>query len=347
MDGTINLKLIKRNSGVTPFKSGRVSQQTVGLGYIIIPEDVDRDNFVKTCFRTNKVSIIDDADGNVIHGCYITKEALQNVTFPKNVGEKGMAVVWVSQMLENQPMVIGTFSSTEKVTIRDDEAIQIEKVWDKGAVSITGNAKDGVLFVRVKGQQFGTMKIEVQGDENSLLEARSSGIIKVSSNKKVEVEAFEELTAKMIDPVTENESGINVNKDTLVVEANYGEGDDKNFSKTTVTTEGFITETKVGESSYKHTVNESMEETLFQNCIVKLEENKLTIQQGEAMLEISNGKWAIINNGTGLNELLTKIVDSIATLTVSTAVGPSGTPLPPTIQKTTELESLLKNFFNK
>ena len=48
MDGTINLKLIKRNSGVTPFKSGRVSQQTVGLGYIIIPEDVDRDNFEKT-----------------------------------------------------------------------------------------------------------------------------------------------------------------------------------------------------------------------------------------------------------------------------------------------------------
>ena len=73
----------------------------------------------------------------------------------------------------------------------------------------------------------------------------------------------------------------------------------------------------------------------------------MTLSQGEAMIEISNGKMAIINGGTGLNELLTKIVDAIATLTVSTAVGPSGTPLPPTIEKTTELNSLLKQFFNK
>mgnify|MGYP006920888275 FL=1 len=55
---------------------------------------------------------------------------------------------------------------------------------------------------------------------------------------------------------------------------------------------------------------------------------------------------SFINNSTGMNELMTKIVDAVKTLTVSTAVGPSGTPLPPTIQKTTELEQLLKKFFN-
>ena len=156
----------------------------------------------------------------------------------------------------------------------------------------------------------------------------------------MEVEAFEELTAKLIDPVTENESGISINKEEMTVSATYGEGDDKNFSKTTITEQGFVTETKVGETENK------AETTIFY-CTLRFEDKKATLSQGDAMIEISNGKMSIINGGTGLNELLTKIVDAIATLTVSTAVGPSGTPLPPTIQKTTELSGLLKQFFNK
>lgn len=344
---TIRIKRV-RKPGVAPVRKQGTVQQTTGFGYVLIPEGVDRDKFVDTCFRKNKISIIDDSEGNVIHECFISNEALQNITFPRKVGEKGTPVMWIAQSYMNQPMVVGTFTATNgKIPMRSDEEFSILREWDKGSLSITGSAKRGTLFISIRGQQFGTMKINALGDENAVLEVGSTGQVKVSGNKRVDVEAFEELTAKMIDPITENESGLTVNKDTLVIEANYGEDDPKNFSKTTVTEQGFITETKVGDTQYKHEVNETKAETMIFDTTLRFEDKKVTMSQGEAVIEISNGKLAVINAGTGLNELLTKIVDAIATLTVSTAVGPSGTPLPPTIQKTTELEGLLKQFFNK
>jgi hypothetical protein len=344
---TIRVKKVGKQ-GVSPVRKQGTVQQTTGFGYVLIPEGVDRDKFVDTCFRTNKISIIDDSEGNVIHECFISNEALQNITFPRKVGEKGTPVMWIAQSYMNQPMIIGTFISTNgRIPMRSDEEFSILREWDKGSLCITGSAKRGTLFISIRGQQFGTLKINALGDENALLEVGSTGTVKVSANKKVEVEAFEELTAKLIDPVTENESGISINKEEMTVSATYGEGDDKNFSKTTITEQGFVTETKVGETQYNHTVNENKAETTIFDCTLRFEDKKATLSQGDAMIEIRNGKMSIINGGTGLNELLTKIVDAIATLTVSTAVGPSGTPLPPTIQKTTELNGLLKQFFNK
>lgn len=345
--GTIRIKKAKKQ-GVSPLQKRGVSQQTTGFGYVLIPEGVDRDKFVDSCFRQNKISIIDDSDGNIIHNCFISNEALQNIKFPRKVGEKGTPVMWISQSYMNQPMIVGTFSPTNgDIPLRSDEEFCVNRKWDRGSLSIVGSAKAGTLFINVRGQQFGTLKINALGDENAILEVGSSGLVKVSASKKAEIEAFEELTAKLIDPVTENESGISVNKEEMAVFATYGEGEDKNFSKTTITEKGFVTETKVGDTKYNHTVDDNKAETTIFDCALKFEDKKVTLSQGDAIIEISEGKMSIINGGTGLNELLTKIVDAIATLTVSTAVGPSGTPLPPTITKTQELNSLLKKFFNK
>lgn len=373
--------------GVTPVHRRTTTQQTTGFGYVMIPEGVDRDQYVETCFRRCRITIIDDGSGNVIHDCYITNEALQNVKFPRVVGEKGAPVVWVAQPFQTEPMVIGTFLPQEKIEVRDDEEFIIKREWDKGLLTISGSAKDGSLFISVRGQESGYMKVNVSGDENSAIEVTSSGNIKVEGNGDIDVTAFKNLTAQVIDPDTENRSGIAVNKESFVIEAAYGEENKNNSVTTTITTEGVksdivfntgeefheevsvagikasqkfekatinseITEGHIQTiadfdgSKYENTIDKAKALIQFMDSSVQLEEKKATVKQDNAYIEINNGKMSFINNSTGMNELLTKIVDAVKTLTVSTAVGPSGTPLPPTIQKTTELEQLLKQFFN-
>nr|DAG93072.1 MAG TPA: hypothetical protein [Herelleviridae sp.] len=373
--------------GVTPVHKRSTTQQTTGFGYIMIPEGVDRDQFVETCYRKCRVTIIDDGSGNIIHDCYITNEALQNVKFPRVVGEKGIPVVWVAQPFQTEPMVIGTFLPQERIEVRDDEEFIIKREWDKGLLTISGSAKDGSLFISVRGQESGYMKVNVSGDENSAIEVTSSGSVKVEGNGNIDVTAFKNLTAQVIDPDTENRSGISINKDAFVIEAIYGEEDENNSVNTTITTEGMksdivfssgeefheeitalgvkssqkfekatvnseITEGHIQTiadfdgSKYENTIDKAKALIQFMDSSVQLEEKKATVKQDDAYIEINNGKMSFINNSTGMNELMTKIVDAVKTLTVSTAVGPSGTPLPPTIQKTTELEQLLKKFFN-
>lgn len=274
---------------------------------MIIPEGVDRNKYVDGCFRRNRLSIIDDADGNIIHDCYVSKEVLANVEFPLEVGTKGVPVVWVAQPFQNVPMIVGTLTSYDSVTIRSDAEINYSKTWEKGEVTIKGNARDGSLTLLVRGQEFSRIKIAAFGNEDSVCEVFSSGSVDVTANKDITIKAFQNLVESVMDSETGNLSGFSVNKESFITEANYGEGDDKNFSKTQITEEGRVTEIKVGESTYKQTVNEAMDETTFQDCTIRAEKGKLTISQGEVQMELSNGKISIINNGTGLNELLTKL----------------------------------------
>lgn len=341
------IKITKKKAGVAPVKKVGTAQQLTGFGYVIIPEGVDRDKYVTSCFRRNRITIMDDLDGNVMSDCYITNEVIENIVFPKKIGEKGIPVVWVAQPFQNVPMIVGTLTSYESVTIRNDAEIGFSKTWDKGEVSIKGSAKDGFLNIVVRGQEFSRIKIAAVGNEESTIDVESAGDVAVTTNKDVHIKAFQNLHANVMDAETENLSGFSINKESLTMSATYGEGDDKDFTKTTITKEGFVTETKAGETNYKQTVNADMSETTFQDCTIKQEEGTLTISQENMVIELSNGKLAITNSGTGLNELLTKIVDAIATLTVSTPVGPSGTPLPPTILKTQQITALLKQFFNK
>lgn len=56
-------------------------------------------------------------------------------------------------------------------------------------------------------------------------------------------------------------------------------------------------------------------------------------------------KVSVEVSGVNLGETLADLCDAIKTLTVSTGVGPSGTPLPPTQQKVQKLEEDFKTLF--
>lgn len=54
-------------------------------------------------------------------------------------------------------------------------------------------------------------------------------------------------------------------------------------------------------------------------------------QYGAMVLEVTGGKASLKNDTADLKTLLNDILTTIKNLTVSTSMGPSGTPLPPTI----------------
>lgn len=56
---------------------------------------------------------------------------------------------------------------------------------------------------------------------------------------------------------------------------------------------------------------------------------------------LKNNKASLKNDEADFKTILKEILKTIKTLTVSTPVGPSGTPLPPTIQAATKCEELI------
>lgn len=360
----MEITLDKYVQGVSPSGLPPIQNQPVGFGYIFLPKDVDRKNYIESCYRTGRVSMIDDSSGNVVHECYISKEALMNISFPKETGQKGMGVIWVTQPFLNLPMIIGTFPSFDEIDVQSEEDINIRKSIDGNQIGIHGSTKEGKLFIEVDGQDFSEIRIVAAGNNSSQVHVQSTGGVVVCGDREVEISSDGSVSMEAISPETGYRSGFSGDRDSLSLYYSSGEKQhtdvivliDKveivsEFNETSYQTEineeGVTHKVAIGESSFSQKLSEEAFETIFQDCTVKMEDGALTISQGEMVIELKDGKLSITNSGTGLNELLKKIVDAIATLTVSTAVGPSGTPLPPTIQKTTELSSLLKQFFNK
>lgn len=69
------------------------------------------------------------------------------------------------------------------------------------------------------------------------------------------------------------------------------------------------------------------------------------LKQGEAVLEFESGKAVLKNDKAGLKDILNDFLKAVKTLTVATSLGPSGAPLPPTIQAVTKLEQQVANLF--
>lgn len=84
----------------------------------------------------------------------------------------------------------------------------------------------------------------------------------------------------------------------------------------------------------------------FGDAIAELKEGKVSIKQGAAALELTGEKAALRNSETDLKSILKEFSAALKGLTVSTSMGPSGTPLPPTIQAVTKIEQLISKLLN-
>ena len=71
--------------------------------------------------------------------------------------------------------------------------------------------------------------------------------------------------------------------------------------------------------------------------LIRWEENGLTVE-----LDSASKKVDIKNEDVGLKDLMQSVADIVKQLTVSTPAGPSGTPLPPTVNAVTQFETDFK-----
>lgn len=74
---------------------------------------------------------------------------------------------------------------------------------------------------------------------------------------------------------------------------------------------------------------------------LELSADKAIIKQDQAVIELSGGKATLKNDQTNLNTILKEILSTLKTISVSTAMGPSGPPLPPTFQAIIKCELLV------
>jgi hypothetical protein len=200
--------------GVSRFGQYNTPPQ-IGVGYVYIPMGIDRDEFVQTCYRRSRISIMLDQGGGVINECYITQEVLNNVVFPPSNGLTGTPIVFVTDDFNTKPIVIGTLREPDNYNVREDGEMVHEVSYGNAIVSISGSAKEGTLGISISGQSPNKIFISCVGGEESKIEIEADNEISIKANSKVDVTAYEELSVKMKDVDSEIVSELFADKDSL------------------------------------------------------------------------------------------------------------------------------------
>lgn len=168
----------------------------VGLAYIVVPFGVDRDDFVQTCYRKERVHIAIER-GSIVKNCYIDSSVLQRIKFPADSTKLGSQVVFVMEKFRKVPFVIATVTRNMERVISDEETINIQRSLNGGNLSIVGKG-DGTLLINLESSDYSKLIIHTTG-ENSVIDVNSDGLITLNAKDDITINSSKTIVKNFLN----------------------------------------------------------------------------------------------------------------------------------------------------
>lgn len=177
----------------------------VDYGYIIIPTSVDRNEYVSMCYRRERVSILGAHGTGFIKDCYISREALREITFPPDDTQLGVMVAYIVNDFNNVPIIVGVISKESESQLLEEGEFRLEKTYNGSKVSVSGKSKTGDLFIDVEdANNTGAIFINVSGKEaGSILKINVKGSATIYADDEINLNTVGVTNIKSIDQTDE------------------------------------------------------------------------------------------------------------------------------------------------
>lgn len=196
------------------------SEISVGLGYIGVPFGVDRNKFVKSCYRREKVHVILDQGGTMVKNCYIDSNVLQRIKFPSTSKELGSQIVFVRERFNAIPFVIATVTRTRERVVSDEESFSIQRQINGGLLSIVGSG-DGKLLINLENTTASSVVLNIGGD-NSTLDVNNDGKTTINSSDDITINSSTKIVKNYLNQSGDIQSSITIDENGLLYEDDKG-----------------------------------------------------------------------------------------------------------------------------
>lgn len=278
---------------------------SAGVGFIILPEDISRDEYLKRCYASCKVSINGGYGHGTYRNVYIPKEILQLIDFPDKPENWGTPVVWVKDGYSNQPIIIATLKELKggqtglaegrwKVTKRNKDNI-ID-------ICLDAELADAYINLVTNSSQASRFKIKLSSKNNN-------SVFDVITDNEINVRATNKIS------LWSNNLEVNFNKNSKVL----------GYLKWNIDSGVNLSLFKDGEVQNQVTINDSGFK-YSDNLSNSIEAKKDNIIINSKKIDLGTGEEKMVLGDT-LVSILGELCDAITLLTVPTPSGPSGTPI--------------------
>lgn len=170
-------------------------------GYIMLPMDVEKEAYIDTVFRTNIVAVMMEG-GLFRNDVRITNEAINNIWFPEEPGEKGCQVIIASSDFLNQPTIIGTFIGNDEVPAWSEDVVRIKKQVKDVTMSMTIDPRNQEWNMNLTSfEKPVKFNVILGGNEENKIRLQSSGEAEVVASKKVKITGYKEVIAEVVNVI--------------------------------------------------------------------------------------------------------------------------------------------------
>lgn len=198
----------------------------VGHGYVMIPSDQDRDKYIQSCLKNNRIFIRSE-DGNVYPKIYVDSECLERIEFPETADDLGSIVIWVNIPKHNIPVVVGVLDLDNNINkITKDLQRRIQKIASDGQIDIFLDAQEKALNFAVTSEVSGKGKININvinPDHTAEIEAYVKGIVTLFATKNFTIKSGEELNLNVLNTEGDNSFSLRYKDgEGLTIEDEFG-----------------------------------------------------------------------------------------------------------------------------
>lgn len=190
-------------------------RDSFSLWRIYLPTDVDRDKYVKTCYMTGTVSLVNE-NSEFKHSVKIGRLSLQVITFPADTKSFGSEVICASMPYSGRLYVVDVFSSSSEIYDQEENQYRFFKVGKGYAEArIDGSGK---ILLTVDSDDAAEVEISVTNkDRSGSLKVNVNGEIMVINDGKTTVQSSQEINLEQYDAEADERTVVNIIKDQVKV----------------------------------------------------------------------------------------------------------------------------------
>ena len=189
----------RKSIGPNPAPGSRLS---AGIGYVVIPSDVDRQLYIDQCFRTGTIMMYTE-EQEVIRDVSVDEDTIQQIQFPETIDDLGSAIAWLLLPLKKQPIVTALILKNDETLDIIEHQRRLRKQTDTGLAEISLRGDKGLIGVIVDGEtpDSGQLNITVSNrSNNAQLNINIKGKAKIVASDSIELKAGREFVVIIDDP---------------------------------------------------------------------------------------------------------------------------------------------------
>lgn len=195
----------------------RNNRDSISVWRIYLPTDVERDDYVRTCFLTGTVSLVND-NSEFKHNVKIGKLALQMVDFPDDEKVFGSQVMCACMPYSGQLYVIDVFTSSSEFNDQGEYQYRLAKTDKKGGYAEVRVDGTGKIMLTVDGESVTEIEISVTNkDRAGSLKVNVNGEIMVINDGKTTIQSSQDITLEQYDSEADERTIVNIIKDQVKI----------------------------------------------------------------------------------------------------------------------------------